>query len=227
MKYDIKGGNFPVVELSLSPGEKVYCETGAMSWITDGIDMQTSNKGGVFKGLGRALSGESFFLNTYTSTKEGDIAAFSSQVPGDIVPIDVEKTPVVAQKSVFLVAENSVQHKINFRKKLRTGFFGGEGFIMQKFYGEGLAFFETDGSVIQKELAPGERLRIDTGNVAMFETSVKMDTTMVKGFSNMLFGGEGLFLTTLTGPGKVWLQTMPISGLASSIIPFIPTDNSK
>ncbi len=224
MRYEIKGGNFPVVECYLSNGEKMITEKGSMVWMSPNMSMETSG-GGIGKMFSKAFSGESMFQNIYTSQGEGMIA-FGSSFPGKILALEV--TPdcdLVLQKSAFLACQEGVELSIHFNKKLGAGFFGGEGFIMQRLSGNGVAFVEIDGEFIEYELKEGQQLIVDTGNVAGFTSSVKMDIQQVKGLKNKLLGGEGFFNTILTGPGKVWLQTMPISSVAGAIRPYIPTGN--
>lgn len=223
MKTEIMGGNLPVVVCKLSKGEEVYTETGGMSWMSQGVKMSTNTNGGIMKGLGRALAGESIFMNTYTAEEDETEIAFASSFPGEILEIDLkEGETIIAQKRAFLCAEKSVNMAMHFRKKLGAGFFGGEGFIMQKLSGHGKVFLEIDGALIKKELASGEILNIDNGYVAAMTQDVQLDIKTVKGIKNIVFGGEGLFLTTVKGPGTVWLQSMPISKLAGSLYGTMP-----
>lgn len=215
MKYEIKGNQLPVVIVTLDQGETVHTEAGAMSWMSEGIVMKTNAGGSVGKAFSRLFSGESIFQNTYTATKDGDFIAFSSSFPGEIVAIDVSEKAIIAQKSAFLARESSVNMSIHFQKKLGAGFFGGEGFIMQKFTGNGLVFLEIDGSTEKYELKEGETMILDTGYLAAMDETVKMEVVTVKGVGNVLFGGEGLFNTKVTGPGTIWVQSMPKSKLAS------------
>jgi uncharacterized protein (TIGR00266 family) len=224
MQYEIKGTVMPVVEVQLKRGDSIYTESGGMAWMSDGIDMKTSGKGGLGKMLGRALSGESLFLTTYTCEAAAGTITFAVDSPGHIIPLQLAAgQSIIGQKGAFLAAEESVTLEVHFRKKLGSGLFGGEGFVLQKFTGPGLVFAAIDGEVIERQLAAGEILKIDTGHIGMYEPSVTYDIQMVKGVTNVLFGGEGLFLATLKGPGKIWLQTMPISNVAGAILPFIPT----
>ena len=201
---------------------QVYTEAGGMSWMTQNITMETNTNGGIMKGLGRALSGESLFMNTYTAEKDEEEITFASSFPGQILEFDLKDgESIICQKKAFMCAEKSVDMKMHFRKKLGAGFFGGEGFIMQKITGPGRAYLELDGNITKKELAEGETLKVDNGYVAAMTEKVALDITTVKGVKNVLFGGEGLFLTTLTGPGTVWLQSMPISKLAGTISPYL------
>lgn len=224
MQYKIQGTPFPVVICQLENGERMITEKGSMVWMSPNMQMQTSG-GGLGKMFSKAFSGESMFQNIYTAKGQGMIA-FGSSFPGQILPLQIEPgREMILQKSAFLASEAGVSLSIHFSKKLGAGFFGGEGFIMQKLSGNGTAFAEIDGELVEYELKQGQQLVVDTGNVAGFEPSVTMDIQQVPGLKNKLLGGEGLFNTVLTGPGRVWLQTMPISSVASSIRPYIPTGN--
>ena len=221
MKYEIKGGNFPVVTCTLSSGEQMITEKGSMVWMSSNIDMETQG-GGLGKMFSKAFSGESMFQNIYTARGEGMIT-FGSSFPGQIIPLQVSPgREMILQKSAFLASETGVNLSIFFNKKLGAGLFGGEGFIMQKISGQGIAFVEIDGELVEYNLKPGEVLVVDTGNVAGFESTVSMDIRQVPGLKNKLLGGEGLFNTHLTGPGKVWLQTMPIVNVAMALKGFFP-----
>ena len=221
MRYEIKGGEFPVVVCSLENGESMITESGSMVWQTPNIKMETSG-GGIGKMFSRALSGETIFKNIYTAVGDG-IIAFGSSFPGKILPIEITSgKEMILQKGSFLAAEPGVELSIHFSKRLGAGFFGGEGFIMQKLSGHGMAFAEIDGELVEYDLAPGEQLLVDTGNVAGFESGVSMEIRQVEGLKNKLLGGEGFFNTLLTGPGKVWIQTMPISNVARAISRYIP-----
>ncbi|MBO5403088.1 MAG: TIGR00266 family protein [Clostridia bacterium] len=222
MKYEIKGGSFPIVVCQLEGGEKMITEKGSMVWMTPNIKMETSG-GGVGKMFSKAFTGESIFQNIYTAQGDATIT-FGSSFPGMIVPVEISPNrTLVAQKSAFLASEVGVNLSVHFNKKLGAGFFGGEGFIMQKLSGNGMAFIEIDGDLVEYELKAGEKMIVDTGNVAAFDSTVTMDIQRVQGVKNMLFGGEGLFHTVLTGPGKIWLQTMPIVNVAGAIRPYIPS----
>ncbi|MCL2003762.1 MAG: TIGR00266 family protein [Oscillospiraceae bacterium] len=222
MQYEIFGGNLPAVTVSLENGESIYTQSGGMTWMSADINMETNMKGGFMRGLGRALMGDSLFMATYTATGSGQSITFASTFPGNIVMLDLAQGPYVIQRSAFLCAQPDVELKMYAGHSWKAGLFSGEGLVMQELSGSGTAFLEIDGSVKEIDLAPGEKLKVDTGNVAAFEQRVKFSAEMVKGFKNILFGGEGLFLTTLEGPGKVWLQTMTASGLASKLVPFMP-----
>lgn len=224
MKYEIKGGDFPIVICDLAAGEKMITEKGSMIWMTPNMKMETKG-GGVGKMLSKAFSGESMFQNIYTAQSDGMIT-FGSSFPGRIIPVELGGgKELIVQKSSFLASESTVSLSIHFNKKIGAGFFGGEGFIMQKLSGSGIAFIEIDGDLVEYELAPGQQMIVDTGNVAAFDSTVSIDIQKVPGIKNMLFGGEGIFNTVLTGPGKIWLQTMPIVNVAGAISPYIITGN--
>ena len=224
MNYEIKGGSFPVVVCQLADGERMITEKGSMVWMSPNMRMETHG-GGLGKMFSKAFSGESMFQNTYTANGAGMIA-FGSSFPGKIVPVQIASGhEMIVQKTAFLAAEAGVELSIHFNKKLGAGFFGGEGFIMQRLSGSGTAFIEIDGDLIEYDLAAGQQMVVDTGNVAGFDTTVSIDIQQVPGLKNKLLGGEGLFNTVLTGPGKIWLQTMPIINVAMSIRPYIPTGN--
>lgn len=225
MNYEIKGGNFPVVVCDMEDGEQMITEKGSMVWMSPNMDMKTSG-GGIGKMFGKAFSGESMFQNIYTARGKG-LIAFGSSFPGKILPLKIEPgKEIVVQKQAFLAAETGVELSIHFNKKLGSGFFGGEGFIMQRLSGNGMAFVEIDGELVKYQLAAGQKIVVDTGNVAGFESTVSIDIQQVPGLKNKLLGGEGFFNTVLTGPGEIWLQTMPISNVAMAIRPFIPNGNS-
>jgi len=225
MEYEIKGGAFPIVICTLKQGETMKNETGAMSFMTSGMTMETNTGGGLIKGLGRALAGDTLFLNFFTAQSDNEQIGFSACTPGKIMPIKLDGTnTIIGQKNAFLAAEDSVDIDIYFKNKLGTGIFGGEGFILQKFTGTGIVFLEVDGEVIEKDLQAGETLLVDPGHIAAMEETVDFDIERVKGAKNILFG-EGLFFSRITGPGKVWIQTMPISKLAEALIPFMPSNN--
>ena len=225
MNYEIKGGSFPVVICSLQSGEQMITEKGSMVWMSPNIHMETKG-GGLGRMFSKAFSGESIFQNVYTANGAGMIA-FGSSFPGTIKAVNIGPgQEMIVQKSAFLASESDVDLSIHFSKKLGAGLFGGEGFIMQRLSGSGMAFIEIDGELIEYELKPGQQIVVDTGNVAGFTPGVKMDIHQVPGVKNMLFGGEGIFNTVLTGPGRIWLQTMPICNVAASIRPYIPTGNN-
>ena len=226
MQYEIKGGSFPVVICTLENGEKMITEKGSMSWMSPNMQMETKG-GGLGKMFSKAFSGESMFQNHYTAKGGPGMIAFSSSFPGQIKALNIAPgQEMIVQKSAFLASEAGVELSIHFQKRLGAGLFGGEGFIMQRLSGHGTAFVEIDGDLIEYILKPGQRIVVDTGNVAGFEPSVQMDIQTVSGAKNMLFGGEGIFNTVLTGPGRVWLQTMPIYNVANAIRPYIPTGSN-
>ena len=225
MKYEIKGGSFPVVVCYLENGEKMITEKGSMVWMSPNMQMDTQG-GGVGKMFSKAFSGEAMFRNIYTAKGTGMIA-FGSSCPGKILALEIAPgKEMILQKSAFLAAEAGVETSIHFNKKASAGLFGGEGFIMQRIHGQGIAFVEIDGELVQYELRPGEQMVVDTGNVAGFESTVSIEIQQVAGLKNKLLGGEGFFNTVLTGPGRIWLQTMPISNVAASIRPYLPSSNS-
>lgn len=224
MKYEIKGGAFPVVVCQLEDKEKMITEKGSMVWMSPNMEMETIG-GGLGKMFSKAFSGESMFHNIYVANGAGMIA-FGSSFPGKILPLEVSADKeFILQKTAFLASEAGVELSVHFNKKAAAGFFGGEGFIMQKLSGNGTAFVEVDGELVEYTLGAGEKMIVDTGNVLGFESGVSIDIQQVKGIKNKLLGGEGFFNTVLTGPGKIWLQTMPVSGVASAIQPFIVTGN--
>ena len=222
MKYEIIGQTVPAVEVTLSAGESMFTQSGGMVWQTEGIKMTTNARGGLAKSLGRMFTGESIFMANYTAEAEGAKIAFGSTVPGCIVPVDISQGEMIVQKGAFLCAQQSVDLKATFTKKFSAGLFGGEGFILQRLFGSGMAFIEVDGDKVERILAPGEVLKVDTGNVVAFDTSVSYDIETVKGLGNIFLGGEGLFLTKLTGPGRVILQTQNFNDFAGRVISMMP-----
>lgn len=229
MEYRIIGQTVPVVEVLLNNNQSMYTQSGAMAYQTNNIEMTTNARGGVMKSLGRMFTGESIFMANYTARSDGQMVAFASTVPGTIVPINLSNISggITIQKNAFLCAEQTVNTSIAFSKKFSAGLFGGEGFVLQKAEGTGIMFLEVDGDVIEKQLQPGEILKVDTGNVVGFENSVSYEIETVKGFGNILLGGEGLFLTKLVGPGKVILQSQNFKDFANKIIPYLPSKNSN
>lgn len=222
MQYQIQGQPYPVVVLTVEPEETVLCQKGAMAWMTPNMEMQTKG-GGLGKMFSRAFTGESMFQNHYTAKGGQGMIAFASAVPGEIMPVQISpERSIVAQKSAFLASEVGVNFELFFQKKLAGGFFGGEGFIMQKLSGHGMAFLEIDGSAVEYTLAPGQQIIVDTGNLAMVDATCQIDIQTVRGAKNVLFGGEGLFNTVVTGPGRVVLQTMALPAFASALIPYLP-----
>ena len=227
MKYTIEGEPLPVVICELEAGDTMITESGAMSWMTPNMVMETTSGGGIGKMFGRAFSGESIFLNRYTAQGGAGTIAFASSFPGSIRAFEIGPgQEIIAQKSAFLAGTSGVDLSVHFQKRLGSGFFGGEGFIMQKLSGNGLAFLEFDGYVKEYELQPGQQMVIDTGYLAAMTGSCQMEIKTVPGIKNMLFGGEGLFNTVITGPGKIWLQSMPIAQVANVLSPYFPSSNN-
>ena len=224
MNYKIIGQTVPVVEMELNAGEKVYTQSGGMAYQTEGIEMSTNARGGIMKSIGRMFAGESMFIANYTANKDGAKIGFASTVPGSIKPVDLRSMPngLMIQKGAFLCAEDAVETSVALTKKFSSGLFGGEGFVLQKAVGNGNIFLEIDGDPIEKELAPGEVLKVSTGNVVAFDSNVKYEIEMVKGLGNIFLGGEGLFLTKLTGPGKIILQSQNFGDFANKLIPYMP-----
>ncbi len=219
MKYKIQGEPMPVVICELEANEAVITESGSMSWMSPNMKMETSSNGGIGKMFGRAISGENIFQNKYTAQGSKGMIAFASSFPGSIRAYNIEPgREIIVQKSGFLASDTGVSLSVFFRKKLGVGLFGGEGFIMQKISGNGTAFIEIDGSAVEYDLAVGEQLIVDTGYIAAMDATCSMDIKSVPGIKNMLFGGEGVFNTVVTGPGHVILQSMPVSSLLNSIV---------
>lgn len=224
MEYQIEGAPLPVVICQLEAGETMLTERGSMSWMTPNMKMETSTNGGLGKAFGRMLSGDSIFQNRYTAQGGQGLIAFASSFPGSIRAFDIGPgRELVVQKSGFLASEAGVQLSVFFQKKLGSGFFGGEGFIMQKLSGRGKAFVEIDGSAVEYELKAGEKMVVDSGNLAMMDATCSIDIQTVKGVKNVLFGGEGLFNTVVTGPGRIVLQTMPINNFAAAVASVLPS----
>lgn len=224
MRYNITGEPMPVVICDVESNESMITEKGSMVWMSPNMEMQTSAGGSLGKAFGRMFSGESMFQNIYTARGGPGMIAFASSFPGSIRVVDITPDrPVVVQKSGFLASEAGVELSVFFQKKAMAGFFGGEGFILQKLSGHGTAFLEIDGSAVEYDLQPGQQIVVDTGNLAMLDATCSVDVQSVKGVKNVLFGGEGLFNTVVTGPGRVVLQTMPISNFAASIAAMIPS----
>ncbi len=225
MKYEIVGSPFPAVVMTVAAGETVNCQKGGMSWMSPNMEMKTQT-GGLKKMLTKAVSGESMFSNAYTAQGGEGLLAVASSIPGDILAIDVDPAkPIVAQKGSYLASDATVVQETFFQQKLTAGFFGGEGFVMQKFVGSGTVFLEIDGSVVNYDLAAGQSMIMDTGYLAAMDATCTMSIEKNKGIANALFSGEGLFNTKVTGPGRVWIQTMPAPSLAGAIAPFLPTSN--
>lgn len=221
MQYEIKGTPMPVLMLQLNPGESINTQKGAMGWMSANLKMTTNTGGGIGKVFTRGFSGESLFQNTYTAENGPAILACPSSFTGEILPIQIAPNrTIVAQKSAFLASEQGVNMSIFFQKNIASGLFGGEGFIMQKFSGNGMVFLEIDGSVVEYNLDPGESLLIDNGYLAAMDETCRINVETVKGIKNVLLGGEGLFNVRITGPGHVWLQTMPIEKTAAMLRPY-------
>ncbi|MBS1249658.1 MAG: hypothetical protein MAG431_01238 [Chloroflexi bacterium] len=227
MQYKIKGSTMETIDILLDKGESIYTESGGMAWMRGNIAMDTNTRGGVMAGLGRMLSGESLFLTTYTCQGNQALITFAPEVPGKIMDVELNAgQSLICQKDAFMCAQDSVTLEMHFRKKLGAGLFGGEGFILQKITGPGTAFLEIPGEVRDYELKAGEVMRVDPGHIAMFEPSVSYDISRVKGFKNIFFAGEGLFLAQLKGPGKVWLQSLPLANLAAKLYKYMPKSSS-
>ena len=223
MQYQILGETMPAVRILLDAGESVYTQSGGMTSMQDGITMETNMRGGMLGGLGRLFSGESLFMATFRANRPEQELLISSTMPGSILPLQLDgRMEYICQKQSFLCATQGVELSA-YAQFGSGGFLGGEGLVMQKLSGQGLAFLELDGTVIEKTLAPGETLRVSAGHVALYEATVSYRAEMVRGFKNILFGGEGLFLTVLEGPGKVWVQSMCVAEFAAKMIPYIPS----
>jgi uncharacterized protein (TIGR00266 family) len=221
IEHKIYGDDLQLVEIELDPGEAVRAEAGTMTYMESDIEMQTTTGGGIFQGLKRAITGESFFITSFLNNGSGKShVSFAAPYPGKIVPIDMKDFggTILCQKDSFLCAAQGIEIEIALTKRIGAGIFGGEGFILQRLEGDGMAFMHAGGTVIEKDLAAGETLRVDTGCLVAFSTSVDYDIKFIGGFRNALFGGEGLFLASLTGPGKVYLQSLPFSRIADRII---------
>ena len=224
MQYEIRGGQFPVVICTLAANETMITESGSMVWMTPNMRMETTGGGGLGKMFSKALSGENLFQNHYTAQGGPGMIAFGSSFPGKIMALELAPgRDFILQKRAFLASESTVKLDIHFNKKASVGIFGGEGFIMQRVSGSGMVFAEIDGELVEYQLAAGQQMIVDTGNVAGFEPSVSIEIQQVQGLKNKMLGGEGFFNTVLTGPGRIWLQTMPISGVATAIQPYIVT----
>lgn len=226
MRYSIEGEPLPVVICELENGETMITESGAMSWMSPNMNMETTSGGGIGKMFGRALSGESLFLNRYTALNGNGMIAFASSFPGAIRAFNIAPgNEIVAQKSAFLASTSDVELSTFFQQRIGSGLFGGEGFIMQKVSGNGVAFLEFDGYIKEYDLAPGQQIVVDTGYLAAMSATCQIEVRTVPGVKNMLFGGEGIFNTVVTGPGRIWLQSMPIAQMANTLRPFFPSSN--
>lgn len=227
MRYEIHGDVLPSVDVYLESGEAVFTESGGMAWMRGDVEMSTNTRGGLLKGLGRKLAGESLFMTTYTCNGGAGQITFTPEAPGRIIARELDRgESLICQKDAFMAAQEGVELEIHFRKRLGAGLFGGEGFILQRVTGPGTVFFEIAGDVREYELQAGEVMRVDPGHIAMYEPQVDYDITSVRGITNVLFSGEGLFLATLRGPGRVWLQSMPISNLAAKLGQYLPKRSS-
>lgn len=226
MRYEIKGDTLPVVICHLEAGERMITERGSMAWMSPNMKMETSTNGGLGKAFGRMFSGEAMFQNIYTAQGGNGLIAFASSFPGSIKAFEIGPgQEYIFQKKAFLAGEPVVNISVHFHKKVASGLFGGEGFILQKVSGNGIVFAEFDGHVVEYELQPGQQIVIDSGYLAAMSVTCQMDIQTVPGLKNIVFGGEGLFNTVITGPGHVWLQTMPISSVADSLRPYFPTSS--
>ncbi|MCX7682023.1 MAG: TIGR00266 family protein [Anaerolineae bacterium] len=224
MRYEIHGTVMQAVDIYLNPGERIYTESGGMAWMKGDIEMKTETKGGVMASLGRKLAGESLFMTTYTCRSGTGLVVFTPEAPGKIIDLRLEAgQSIICQKDAFMCAEGSVKLEMHFHKRLGAGLFGGEGFILQKLTGPGVVFLEVPGEVREYTLAAGEVMQVDPGHIAFFEPTVSYDITTVRGVMNVLFSGEGLFLAKLAGPGRIWLQTLPLSNLAQTLARYMPT----
>jgi uncharacterized protein (TIGR00266 family) len=224
MRYEVSGTTMQTVGIDLSPGEVIYSQTATMAWMTDGVRMNTHTGGGLLAGLQRSLTGGSFFITEFSADRGGHIA-FAPRFPGTILARQLAPgQALICRKETFLCAEKSVTIEMAWQQRIGAGFFGGAGFILQKVTGPGVVGLDLSGEVVERDLGPGERLLVHAGHVGIFEPSVSFDIQMVRGFKNVLFGGEGLFLATLTGPGHVWLQSMPIINLAEEIGRCLPNN---
>lgn len=227
MRYEIKGENLPVVICNLEQNEQMITERGGMAWMSPNMRMETTTGGGLGRAIARKFSGDSIFQNIYTAEGGNGLISFASSFPGEIRAFEISPgNEIIAQKKAFLASEASVDLSIYFHKRFASGLFGGEGFILQKLSGRGIAFVEFDGSIVEYELQAGQQIYVDTGHLAAMSATCQMDIKTVPGVKNILFGGEGLFHTVVTGPGHVWLQSMPIVNLANEIRAYIPNQNS-
>jgi uncharacterized protein (TIGR00266 family) len=232
MQQKIVGTTMPVLEMTLESGESIVAEAGELGWIGSSIELHTTTAAagskGVFGALKRAVGGGSFFMTEYRAVGAPGLVAFATKVPGHILPVDVRRErPYLVHRHGFLCATPGVELSVGFQRSLGAGVFGGQGFILQKIAGEGQAWIELDGELITYDLAPGETLRVHPGHVGMFEEGVGFDVTMLRGIRNVLFGADGLFLAALTGPGRIWLQSLPLSNLAHALAPYLGREGSS
>lgn len=224
MRYEIHGDVLPSIDVWLEKGESVFTERGGMAWMKGDIEMKTNTRGGLLAGLGRALAGESIFMTTYACKSGQAMITFTPEAPGKILAFELAAgQSLICQKDAFMAGEEGIEVEAHFSKRLGAGFFGGEGFVLQKISGPGVVWLEISGDVREYDLQAGEVMRIDPGHIALYEPEVDYSIETVRGVKNVLFGGEGLFLATLRGPGKIWLQSMPISNLAAKIAQYIPS----
>lgn len=227
MRYEVHGTVLQSLDIHLGQGEAIFTESGGMAWMRGNIEMKTDTRGGLMAGLGRALAGESLFMTTYTCRGPEGLIVFTPEAPGKVLDLQLKAgQSLICQKDAFMCAEASVKLEMHFRKKLGAGLFGGEGFILQKVTGPGTVFLEIPGEVREYELSAGETMRVDPGHIALFEPTVSYDIDRVKGVSNILFSGEGLFLASLTGPGRVWMQSLPLANLAGKLARYMPSKSS-
>ncbi len=223
LKYHILGTVQQTLVAELQPNQAVFSDAGALSWMTTAVNMNTTSGGGLGGMLKRAVSGATVFIINFTASGEPGQAAFSTDFPGKVLPVELDAgQAVIMHKHAFLCAEKSVALDVFFTRKLGAGMFGGEGFILQKLTGPGMAFAELDGDAVEYHLKQGEIMKVEPGHVAMFESTVSFDIQMVKGIANVLLGGEGLFLATLTGPGRIWLHSMTVSKIAHRLVEYLP-----
>lgn len=228
MEYKISGDNLQLVTIQIQPGEKIYAEAGSMVYMSSNVNMEAKARGGILKGIGRKFAGETFFLTEFTSVGGTGLISFGGNVPGTIKPIDLSSgRDFLAQKDAFLCAEDTVEMSIAFQRKLGAAFFGGEGFILEKLSGTGKVFVHACGDFVEFNLKPDQVLKVDTGSVVGWDDTVSYDIERVKGIKTMFFGGEGLFITTLRGPGHVILQSLDLSNLATALAPFMPHQSSS
>ncbi len=228
MKYEISGTTMQTVAIDLAPGEKIYSQTSTMAWMTDNIQMDTHTGGGLWSGIKRSMSGGSLFVTTFAATQKDGHIAFASKFPGNIMPVMLKDgESLICRKETFLCAEQTVSLDIAWQKRLGAGFFAGEGFILQRLTGPGTVWLDLAGEVVTKELAVGERLLVHVGHIGVQSPTVTTDIQIVSGISNVLFGGEGMFLATLTGPGRIWLQSMPLINLAEALARYLPNTQNN
>lgn len=228
MKYDLQGTTMQLLNLEIMPGESIVAESGRLIFMSDNVKMDTTMKGGLWSSIKRTFAGESFFLVNFTCEGGKGVVSFGSEFPGKIFPVTMrEGHELIAQKDAFLCSEDSVTFDATFTKKIGAGFLGGEGLILIKMKGEGQAFLNVGGEVSEIALKKGQKIRVDTGNLAAFDATVDYSVERIKGIKNIVFGGEGLFLATMTGPGRVWVQSLPISEFAGKIAEYLPSQNSN